>query len=135
MSSFCAWLSCMTPWALTLPFFVLWSKVRRGGPVRGQARWQVDGTKPMIRRYTMLSYVHHHNIPGAWNIVFTALDNIEVLKVSQNQKRYPTTRVNHTLWVLGPCTSIMLTVLCVYHHAAYECMDAKDMPNIRAVSS
>ena len=74
--------------------FVLWSKVRRGGPVRGQARWQVDGTKPMIRRYTMLSYVHHHNIPGAWNIVFTALDNIEVLKVSQNQKRYPTTRVN-----------------------------------------
>ena len=43
--------------------------------------------------------------------------------------------LNHTLWVLGPCTSIMLTALCVYHHAVYECMDAKDMPNIRAVSS
>jgi hypothetical protein len=49
----------------------------------------------------MLSYVHHHNIPGAWNIVFTALDNIEVLKVSQNQKRYPTTRVKVTLTFTG----------------------------------
>ena len=74
--------------------FVLWSKVRRGGPVRRQARWQVDGAKPMIWRFMMLSYVHHHNIPGAWGKVFTALDNIEVLKVSQNQKSYPTTRVN-----------------------------------------
>ena len=81
--------------------FVLWSKVRRGGPVRGQARWQVDGAKPMIWRFIMLSYVHHHNIPGAWNIVFTALDNIEVLKVSQNQKRYPTIRVKRHLGGLG----------------------------------
>jgi hypothetical protein len=83
----------MTPWALTLPFFVLWSKVRRGGPVRGQAIWQVDGAKPMIWRFIMLSYVHHHNIPGARNIVFTALDNIEVLKVSQTKTNH-TARVN-----------------------------------------
>ena len=73
--------------------FVLWSKVRRGGPVRRRARWQVDGAKPMIWRFMMLSYVHHHNIPGAWGKVLTALDNIEVLKVSQNQKNYPTTRI------------------------------------------
>ena len=42
---------------------------------------------------------------------------------------------NHALWVLEPCTRIMLMALCVYHHAVYECMHAKDMPNIRAVSS
>ena len=75
--------------------FVLWSKVRRGGPVRRQARWQVDGAKPMIWRFMMLSYVHHHNIPGAWGIVFTALDNIEVLKVSQNQKNIPLLGLSH----------------------------------------
>ena len=43
--------------------------------------------------------------------------------------------VNHTLWVLGPCTGIMLAALCIYHHAAYECMHANDMLNIRAVPS
>ena len=43
--------------------------------------------------------------------------------------------LNHTLQVLGPCTSIMLTALYAYHHAVYECMHAKDMPNIRAVYS
>jgi hypothetical protein len=75
--------------------FVLWSKVRRGGPVRRQARWQVEGAKPMIWRFMMLSCVHHHNIPGAWGKVFTALDNIEVLTVSQNKKSYPTTRVKY----------------------------------------
>ena len=43
---------------------------------------------------------------------------------------------NCALWVLGQCTSIMLAVLCVYHHDVYECMlHAEDMPNIRAVSS
>jgi hypothetical protein len=42
---------------------------------------------------------------------------------------------NHTLWVLGPYTSIMLMALCVYHHAVHECMHAKDMLNILAVSS
>ena len=71
--------------------FVLWSKVRRGGPVRRQARWKVDGAKPMIWGFMMLSYVHHHNIPGAWGEVFTALDNIEVLKVSQNKTKHSTT--------------------------------------------
>ena len=36
---------------------------------------------------------------------------------------------NHALWVLGPCTSIMLAALCEYHHSVYECMlHAKDMP-------
>ena len=48
----------------------------------------------------MLSYVHHHNISGAWNIVFTALDNIEELKVSRNQKKYTTSRVKVMgMWV------------------------------------
>ena len=42
---------------------------------------------------------------------------------------------NHALWILEPCTRIMLTALNVYHHTVYECMRAKDMPNILAVSS
>jgi hypothetical protein len=93
--------------------------------VRRQARWQVDGAKPMMWRFMMLSYVHHHNIPGAWGIVFTALDNIEVLKVSQNQKSYPTTRVNKTtqkktrhvavaeLQIVGVELQILLSGVCV----------------------
>ena len=78
--------------------------------MRRQARWQVDGAKPMIWRFMMLSYVHHHNIPGAWDIVFTALDNIEVLKVSQNQKSYPITRVN-----TPGITLVTLSIIDVNH--------------------
>ena len=89
----------MTLWALTLPsdcmpgpycksrfsHFVLWSKVRRGGAVHGQARWQVDGAKPMIWWFITLSYTPHHNILRTWDIVVTTLDSIQVLKFSQNQ--------------------------------------------------
>ena len=52
-----------------------------------QARRQMDGANPMMWPFIALSYVHQHNIPGAWDIAFTALDNIEVLKVGQNQKK------------------------------------------------
>jgi hypothetical protein len=59
--------------------FVLWSKVRRDGAVRGQARWQVDGVKPMIWWFITLSYTPHHNILRAWGIVVTTLDSIKLL--------------------------------------------------------
>jgi hypothetical protein len=58
--------------------------------VRGQARWQKDGAKPMIWRFIMLIYVHHYNIPGAWGIAFAVLDSIDVLKVSKDH-----TQENH----------------------------------------
>ena len=63
MSSFRAWQSPMTPWTLTLPSKCMHDPYcknlffRRGGPVRGQARWQVDGAKSMIWRFIMLRQV------------------------------------------------------------------------------
>jgi hypothetical protein len=59
--------------------------------MRGQARWQVDGTKPMTWRFIIImltGYVLHRNIPGAWDIIFTALGNIEVAKVSQKKNHF-----------------------------------------------